>query len=184
MTPRRIFIANFYLNSKRFVSQNWQKLAITASILLLPVAHRHIYAKYRHSFFKSQQIMTNKNLLDNLTKHSEINLRVRLVSMTKQTMRVEHSPLLDFRKHTAEPLSRDVIPSEQEQPLPYGILELRLAGIETPLSDRAMKELKKKKIGLFSGNPWNATISNKIAQMSDTSSSIPVFLDKGGTDIH
>ena len=107
--------------------------------------------------------MTNRSLLNHLTKHSEINLRVRLVSMTKNSMRVEHSPLLEFKTHTAEPVSREVVLTEEVQPLPYSILELRLAGIETPLSDRAMKELKKKKIGMFSSRPWNATISSKVA---------------------
>ena len=51
---------------------------------------------------------------------------------------------------------------DEKQPLPYGILELRFAGIETPISDRAMKELSKKKTGLFRTTGLDILVSNKL----------------------
>ena len=65
-----------------------RQLAFTAVLLMLPVAYKGIYVRYRHSLFKSQKIMTNKNLLGLVARHSEVNLRVRVVSLTKETIRV------------------------------------------------------------------------------------------------
>ena len=60
---------------------------------------------------------------------------------------------------------------------------MRFAGIETPLSDRAMKELSKKKTGLFRTSGLDITVSNKLAQMSDTRVSVPVLISRGSFDI-
>ena len=106
--------------------------------------------------------MTNKSLLDLVAKENEINLRMRVVSLTKESLRVEHTPLFESKQNDKQKESRDVVNVDEKQPLPYGILELRFAGIETPISDRAMKELSKKKTGLFRTTGLDILVSNKL----------------------
>ena len=53
--------------------------------------------------------MTNKSLLDLVAKENEINLRMRVVSLTKESLRVEHSPLFEFRQNNNRNESRDVV---------------------------------------------------------------------------
>ena len=53
--------------------------------------------------------MTNKSLLDLVAKENEINLRMRVVSLTKESLRVEHSPLLEFKQNDKRKESHDVV---------------------------------------------------------------------------
>ena len=53
--------------------------------------------------------MTNKSLLDLVAKENEINLRMRVVSLTKESLRVEHSPLFEFKQNDKQKESHDVV---------------------------------------------------------------------------
>ena len=81
---------------------------------MLPVTYKGIYMRYRHSLFKSQKIMTNKNLLGLVARHNEINFRVRVVSLTKETIRVEHSPLFELGAKSPQPGKREVVPTDEQ----------------------------------------------------------------------
>ena len=77
-----------------------------------------------------------------------------------------------------------MITTEEDTPVPYGVLELRMAGIETPLSERAMKQLKHKKVKLFGENTfWTVLISHKLNSMSDSNVSVPSLFGRRGIDI-
>ena len=118
-------------------------------------------------------------MLDLASKHQEISLRVRVVSLTNKSISVEHAPLF-IRRSSAVSDQTQVLNKDEKAPLPYGILELRLAGIETPLIDRAMTQLKHPEVNMFGEKTyWNAVISNKLNNMSDVSESVPGLFKRG-----
>ena len=116
-------------------------------------------------------------------KHSEVQLKVRVLSLTNESIRVEHAPVFDTQKAASEK-NKEIVNTEKDAPLPYGVLELRMAGIELPLSERALKQLKHPKLNLFGGSLfWNVYISNKLNTMSDTTVSVPVLFHRRKSDI-
>ena len=58
-----------------------------------------------------------------------------------------------------------------------------MAGIETPLSERALKQLKNEKIDMFGRKPWNVVVSRKLNMMSDTGTSVPALFNRKKLDI-
>ena len=85
--------------------------------------------------------MDNKQLLALAEKKQEVQLRVRVISLTDKSIRVEHTPLFSGRKVGNEE-EKQVIDTDEDAKVPYGLLDLRMAGIETPLSERSLKQLK------------------------------------------
>ena len=58
-----------------------------------------------------------------------------------------------------------------------------MAGIETPLSERALKQLNHPKINMFGRKPWDVVVSRKLNMMSDTRTSVPALFNRKKLDI-
>ena len=69
---------------------------------MLPLAYRRIYKPFRFSFLGGQKLMENRQILELAQKHSEVELRVRVVSLTNKSIRVEHTPLLGRKSGAAD----------------------------------------------------------------------------------
>ena len=80
------------------------------------------------------------------------------------TVYAVHSPVLERR--SPESAKHEV--ATQFDPETFGVLQLRMSGIEYPLHARAFEEMRHKERGLFT-KPWFVLLSNKEVVSSDCS---------------
>ena len=148
-TPNRLFVVNFYLNSKQFLSENSLVVLCTASILFLPILRNMSLSRGLLQSRVAWSCNSNRDLLkicrDSPTQ--AYHLRVRVVSLTPHSMRVVHCPptLIPSSKsdQTGIVTEKHLREHEEDSEPPFGVLQIKLAGVETPLHKRALEELKR-----------------------------------------
>ena len=86
--------------------------------------------------------MTNADLLALCKPKDTVHVRVRIVSLSHTSIRLEHVPLFTKRQSSKgdqiASIDTDDIKDLHSDPPPYGILQVKLAGLETPLEKRAL----------------------------------------------
>jgi hypothetical protein len=103
VSPKRLFAANFILNSIEYLQVHWPLLALTGTLLLSRRIYR-TYNKIRWSMTSRQKLMTSKELAELLKTQKEVCLRVQVTGL--QT----------FHYHDSQAGSNDgdVIPTDQK----------------------------------------------------------------------
>ena len=111
-----------------------------------------------------------------LDQKQELWLRIKVVGVcpVKNTMTAVHRPILvpESKNETSE----KAIVKDGVQDIPYGVLNFRLAGLDYPLPERAIKELLHPQTRLFSQNRY-VLLSHKEVMVSDSDESLPVWLE-------
>ena len=138
-SPNRIFAVNLWLNTLDYVSTHWPLLLLTTALLSVPKLSL-LHSRYRFSL--SQRLMTNADLLALCKPKDTVHVRVRIVSLSHTSIRLEHVPLFTKRQSSKgdqiASIDTDEIKDLHSDPPPYGILQVKLAGLETPLEKRAL----------------------------------------------
>ena len=98
-SANRIFAVNLWLNTLEYGSTHWPLLLLTTAVLSVPKL-RLLYTRYKFSL--SQRLMTNSDLLALCKLNDTVHVRVRIVSLSHTSIRLEHAPLFSRRESSKE----------------------------------------------------------------------------------
>ena len=113
-------------------------------IVSVPVMRRYC-ARNGFSLLRPQKLIgSNEELLalcrerNKLVGDSTVHMRVRIVSLTSESLRVIHHPIEPWKLFKSASTSEEVKRVESDEamhddPPSYGVIQVKLAGMETPL---------------------------------------------------
>ena len=198
------FLKNFQLKSKKYIQTHWPYLGLTLLIILSRPIYKRSIRRLLWSMTSGQQVRTRQELFDLVGRDREVWLRVKVngqimqhddssasddsvIPITqdvfKHAFRLTHCPLFAPRSSSDPASTSEVERSVGSTALLEGEVAVKLAGVNYPLHERAVKELQMPRVKLFSTHRdtyWYCFISHHENKNITESEPLRVWLFPSG----